>query len=183
MKNYSAFGDKIKIYREKKAENITQTAKSLDLHRSYLSKLENGHFQPSTGLIDKLADYYNLDKQQISDLYFSAGYGKKGEIMQLQNREGVNRMENSQILGTQDKDQAVEVNVQSNTPILYSDAIFVTSSDYGVVLDFGQRLGSTKRHNIISRIGMSFEHAEAMLRVIKQNIEDHKMKKVKKFVA
>ena len=92
-------------------------------------------------------------------------------------------MESNKILGTQEQNQAVEVNVQSNTPVLYSDAVFVTSSDYGVVLDFGQRLGSTNKHNIISRVGMSFEHAEAMLGVIKQNIEDHKMKKAKKFVA
>ena len=163
MKNYSSFGEKIKVYRSKKGENVTQAAKSLNLHRTYLSKLENGHFQPSTGLIDRLVAYYKLNTQEVSDLYRLGGYGKKGVIMQIQNRKEVDHMESNKILGTQEQNQAVEVNVQSNTPVLYSDAVFVTSSDYGVVLDFGQRLGSTNKRNITSRVGMSFEHAEAML--------------------
>lgn len=56
----------------------------------------------------------------------------------------------------------VEVNLDT-TPILYTDSVYMTTNPDGVVLDFTQRLGSTTKMRIVSRIGMSREHAKKML--------------------
>lgn len=62
------------------------------------------------------------------------------------------------------KGQEVSVNVNlDTTPILYTDNIFMTTSEDGVVLDVGQKLGSTNQLRIVSRIGMSREHAKKFL--------------------
>ena len=46
------------------------------------------------------------------------------------------------------------------TPVLYTDNMFMTANPDGVVLDVTQRVGSTNQIRIVSRIGMSREHAK-----------------------
>lgn len=65
----------------------------------------------------------------------------------------------------------INVNLET-TPILYTDNVFISVNDNGIVLDFSQQLASTNQARIVSRIGMSREHAkkfadqfEAMLKV------------------
>lgn len=58
-------------------------------------------------------------------------------------------------------DQEVAVNINlDTTPILYTDSVFITANPDGIVFDVLQRLGSTNQARIVSRIGMSREHAK-----------------------
>ena len=58
---------------------------------------------------------------------------------------------------------SVNLNLET-TPILYTDNIFMTTNADGVVLDIGQKVGSTQQVRIVSRIGMSRDHAKKFLR-------------------
>lgn len=49
------------------------------------------------------------------------------------------------------------------TPILYADFVYIKSNENGIVLDFAQQLGPSDQFNIVSRIGMSKEHARRMI--------------------
>lgn len=58
------------------------------------------------------------------------------------------------------------------TPVLYADSVYIKSSKNGLVLDFAQQVGTTDQFNVVSRVGLSKEHAhdlidhlEALLRV------------------
>lgn len=57
---------------------------------------------------------------------------------------------------------AVDVNLDT-TPILYTDNVFMATNPDGLVLDFGQRLSNTNQMRIVSRIGMSREHAKKIV--------------------
>lgn len=62
-----------------------------------------------------------------------------------------------------DQKQSKEVQVNVNfdtTPIFYTDNIQFTTNEDGVVLDVIQRLLSTNQVRIVSRIGMSRDHAK-----------------------
>ena len=62
------------------------------------------------------------------------------------------------------KGDQVQVNLNlDTTPILYTDNIFMTVNEDGVVLDIGQKLGTTTQLRIVSRIGMSRQHAKKFL--------------------
>ena len=62
------------------------------------------------------------------------------------------------------EDQKVEVNLNlDTTPILYTDNIFMSSNEYGLVLDIGQNVVGTKQLRIVSRVGMSREHAKKFI--------------------
>lgn len=54
---------------------------------------------------------------------------------------------------------AVNINLDT-TPILYTDNVLMATNPDGLVLDFGQRLSNTNQMRIVSRIGMSREHAK-----------------------
>lgn len=64
----------------------------------------------------------------------------------------------------QDKAQEMQVNVNlDTTPILYTDNVLMSLNDDGLVLDIAQKLGPSPTVRIVSRIGMSRQHAEKLV--------------------
>ena len=64
------------------------------------------------------------------------------------------------------KNQTNEIQIDVNldtTPILFTDNIFMNTNESGVVLDVMQKLGPTNKMRIVSRVGMSREHAKKFL--------------------
>lgn len=55
----------------------------------------------------------------------------------------------------------VQINLDT-TPILYTDNVLITVNEDGVVLDVCQKVGSTNQARVVSRIGMSREHAKKL---------------------
>jgi len=60
------------------------------------------------------------------------------------------------------QDMAFNVDFDT-TPILYTDNVFMTTNPYGLILDIGQRIASTNQIRIVSRVGMSREHAKQFI--------------------
>ncbi len=55
----------------------------------------------------------------------------------------------------------LQINVNlDTTPIYYTDSIYMTSNENGLTLDVMQKLGPTNQVRIVSRIGMSRQHAK-----------------------
>ncbi len=64
----------------------------------------------------------------------------------------------------EDKKNQVSIDINlDKTPILYTDNVFMTTNSDGVVFDFAQKLGPTNKMRIVSRVGMSREHAKKLL--------------------
>jgi hypothetical protein len=62
------------------------------------------------------------------------------------------------------KQNQIQVNINlDTTPIVYTDNIQFTTNEDGVVLDVMQRLMNTNQIRIVSRIGMSREHAKKLV--------------------
>lgn len=59
------------------------------------------------------------------------------------------------------KASGVTVNVNlDTTPVLYTDNIFMTTNEDGVVFDIAQKTGNTNQIRIVARVGMSRNHAK-----------------------
>lgn len=78
---------------------------------------------------------------------------------------------------TNNKKQGVEVFVPEHVSILYSDSAFVYANDFGLTIDFAQRVGDTKKQKVVSRIGMSKEHAEMLIAVLQKKLIDLQVSK------
>lgn len=72
--------------------------------------------------------------------------------------------------------QEVQITIPQGIPILYTDNCYITESQYGVVMDFAQALGPTTQQNVVARLGMSIEHAEALVKILSQRIVESKLK-------
>ncbi len=59
------FGDKLRQLREARGLGIKTVGKELSVSYSYLSKVENGHKVPSTDLVQKLAELYDVDPEEM----------------------------------------------------------------------------------------------------------------------
>lgn len=65
-----------------------------------------------------------------------------------------------------------EVNVNlDTTPILYTDNIIITVNEDGVVVDICQKLGPSNQVRIVSRVGMSRNHAKKFLKSLSSLLE------------
>jgi hypothetical protein len=73
--------------------------------------------------------------------------------------------------GFESKTGGFEVKLSENIPVLYTDLASVSASPTGIVLDFAQRMLASNQANIVSRIGMSREHALALLNVLKGQLD------------
>lgn len=64
-------------------------------------------------------------------------------------------------------DTKKQVNLNINldtTPIFYTENVFISTSNDGVTMDVAQKLVGTNQQRIVTRIGMSREHAKKLLR-------------------
>lgn len=170
MSTNSELAKKIKSYRLLQKESITSAAKAMGINRTYLSKLENGHITPSLDVLNLLIKHYSLSQQESSLLSKLANHGGGGLMLENFERKEEPRME-EKIIPEPNLSKGVRINVSDKTPVLYTDSVFVTSSQYGVVFDFAQNMASTNQQNIVARVGMSREHAKALLKVLQERLE------------
>ena len=68
-----------------------------------------------------------------------------------------------------EKNQSQPQNIQvsanlDTTPILYTDSIFISTNEDGVILDVTQKVPVSNQLRIVSRIGMSRTHAKKFLK-------------------
>ena len=63
----------------------------------------------------------------------------------------------------QEKNLQLNVNLDT-TPVLYTDNIIMNINEDGVVLNVGQILLGTNQMRIVSRVGMSREHAKKFVK-------------------
>jgi hypothetical protein len=61
------------------------------------------------------------------------------------------------------KQVALNINLD-DTPILYTENIYMSTSEDGLTLDVAQKLVGTNQQRIVSRIGMSRTHAKKFLK-------------------
>ncbi len=57
--------DKLLALRKQKAWTQATAAKNIAIQQSYLSKLENGHYQPSGDVIEKLCSAYDVSEGEL----------------------------------------------------------------------------------------------------------------------
>jgi len=172
MTQFLSLGLRLKAHRISKNLNANEVAKAIKIDKSYFSKVENGHERPSKETLDNLISQYGLSVADTAELYELAGY--KNASAGAFNFQGGKNMEDTQIPNNQSM-PGFQVNV-GNVPVFYTDSAFVTTSQWGLVIDFAQTVGPTNQQNVISRVGMSKAHAKALAEVILKKLADEESK-------
>ena len=173
--DFEGFATKMRLYRQRKNESITQVGQAVGIDRTHLSKLENGHERPSKQVLLRLIRHYSLSISEASELWNLAGYptGLVAFEEEITEKEVRNNMDNKQQQNISGE-TGMKITVPENSSVLYADAVFVTRTKYGIVFDFAQGVVTTNEKRVVSRIGMSVEHAQDLVNAIQQNINQVK---------
>lgn len=66
-------------------------------------------------------------------------------------------------------EQKFQVNLNPDkVQILYTDTVFMNVNDDGVTMDICQKVGNSNQLQIVSRIGMSREHAQTLVKKLSE---------------
>lgn len=71
----------------------------------------------------------------------------------------------------QNTNDPLQINIPEDKPILYTSGVFINANQLGVVLNFAQQVGPTNQQMVVSRVGMSVEHAKILAQKINELIK------------
>lgn len=151
-KPYLQLGSRLKQAREKLQETLAEVSGSVEIDLDTLTRIENGEQRPNEDTLMLLINHFNLTDDQASDLWELAGYSNQ----------------NAELDGL--KPLAAIIPIDNR--VIYTDMMHVMVNNYGVVMNFMQHTG-TGQPNTVARVGMSKEHAQSVLEVLKKTLQQH----------
>ena len=160
-KLYKELGGEIKELRQVAGETIAEVGDAVELDEKQLIRFENGDERPDEDILAMILSHFEVNEEGALRMWRLAGYDND----QKQEDEAMSDDKSD------NESNQIRINIPGNSPVLYTDMVQVMSNQYGVVLHFLQ-LSPNQQANVVSRIGMSKEHARSLLELLKNNLED-----------
>jgi transcriptional regulator with XRE-family HTH domain len=144
---YRPLGKHLKDLRTRARESLAETSGAVEIDVRELASYELGKARPNEDVLLLLISHFGAKDDEAVQLWEMAGY--------TTNKTPASRMTNSDTISAPDRDQK----------ILYSDVVDVMVNNHGVVMNFMQS-GPSKDVQVVTRVGMSREHAKSVLRIL-----------------
>lgn len=167
---YKALGAKLKNLREQWQQSIDEVSTTLEIDKKTLKEIESGKLLPTDNLLDMLISHFLLTEEQADDLRSLAVLPEQvGEAM----LSGLEDVLMKQIV----------MYLPVDNRVVYTDSMNATVNKHGVVLQFMQSPTKDGKSIPVSQVGMSREHAERMIEVIKSTLDHHDKSGDKKLLS
>lgn len=157
---FEALGARLKFLREQWQQSVSEVSGTLEIDESTLKAIEDGKTMPADEILDMLISHFLLTEDQAQDLRDLATEHKDQANEALLG--GIEDMLMKQIV----------MYLPVDNRVVYTDGMNATVNDHGVMLQFMQA-GANGQQIAVSRVGMSREHAERMLKVIRETLDHH----------
>lgn len=154
---FSILGDKIRSLREQWGQTVDEVSGSLEMDKSVLMAIELGKTMPNEDVLDMLIEHFLLTEEQADDLI------KTVEDYDIKTQEALSK-------GLEDmlhKQMIMFMPIDSK--VVYTDSMQATVNQGGVVIQFSQQINGQPAP--VSRVGMSRQHAEKMIEVLKNTLK------------
>lgn len=156
---YKDLGTKLKQMRAEHHESLAEVSGAVEIDTDDLATFERGELRPAEDILLLLISHFGIKEDEALQLWEMAGYDMQ-------------RTPAAHMVNTNDGSAQSKVIVaQTDTRILYTDTVHVMVNNYGVVMNFMQASGTGTQPVMISRIGMSKEHAKSVLEVLQKTLE------------
>lgn len=162
-KVFVQLGEEIKNLRLVAGESIDDVCDAVEMQPAELRKFEAGELRPEEEMLGLLLSHFEVDEIRAIRMWRLAGYGE--DVVKSEKGDSMSDDKKS------DDGNQIRITIPNDQPVLYSDMVQVMSNQYGVVLHFLQ-LSPNQQATVVSRIGMSKEHAQSLLELLKRNLED-----------
>lgn len=153
---YKSLGQRLKGMREHSRESLAEVAGSVEIDMHVLHDIEQGSERPGEDILMLLISHFGVKEDEATSLWRLAGYDPKDITNQ---RTGVD---------SDDKNTVIVMPVDMR--IAYTDMAHVVVNDHGVVMNFLQTAGPNNQPLVVSRLGMSREHAESIITLLQKTL-------------
>lgn len=169
---YRAFGAKIKHFRQQWKQSVSDVSGTLEIDEIFLKDIESGKILPTENQMDMIINHFLLTNEQADEL---RGLAQMHSDQAAENLiGGVEDMLMKQLVMYMPVEQKV----------IYTDGMNVTVNRHGVVLQFTQNtaLNTKTKSNVVCQVGMSREHAEKVVDVLKKTLSEHDKNQKSKYL-
>lgn len=147
---YRSLGACLKSIREGQKQSVAEVSGAVEVDIEVITSFELGVKRPSEDILLLLISHFDVKDSVANKLWRLANYDQPS---------------------SQEQDAKAGIIVSPNDArILYTDLVYVTSNQHGLVMNFMQESGPQSQPLIVSRVGMSREHAKAVLEVLNQSL-------------
>lgn len=99
-------GKRLRVLRKEKGLSVFKAAKALEISGNYLSQIERGEKVPSEVVIYSLAEFYNLDKEELLIQYGKVMPDWTKDVISIPHlKRIVTEMSNDKSLSTEQKER------------------------------------------------------------------------------
>lgn len=168
---YKALGDRLKFLREQWQQSVRDVSGTLEIDEKLLKAIESGKTLPEIELLDMLISHFLLTEDQADDLRDLAELSQK-DSNDTTFPTGLEDLLTKQIV----------MYVPLDNRVVYTDGMHANVNDHGVILQFMQQAPNGQQPNVVSRVGMSREHAERIIQVLQQTLSQYEANKKQKLL-
>jgi transcriptional regulator with XRE-family HTH domain len=151
---FGPLGRRLKRMRVSRQESLAEVSGAVEIDPDQLTSIETGVLRPNEEILLLLISHFNLKDEEADKLWKLAGYEQQTDTA----------------ASVSEPPAAFALNPE-DLKIVYTDMIHISVNYYGVVMNFMQSSGTQTQPLAISRVGMSREHAESMLKLLQQSLE------------
>lgn len=151
MTPYQKFGKALHSLRRKYHTTKREVCSALEINEEFLTRLELGNERPSEEIVEQMISLFSLNDQLADNLWVLAGYPPTSldELTTVQ----IAQMPLSEL------------------KVTYTDMVHISVNNFGVTLNFMQNSGPTSQPMVVSRLGMSKEHAKSVADIIYKTLD------------
>ena len=130
---------------------------AVEIDAALLNQIEIGQTRPSEDILLLLISHFSVKEDVALHLWELADFESDDLPVKSSSNDDSN-------------DRPVALVTPEELRISYTDMVHVTVNNYGVVINFLQSTGPTNQPIIVSRVGMSKEHAKSVLEVLQKTL-------------
>lgn len=158
---HKALGDKIKHLREQWKQSVDEVSTTLEIDEKELKQIESGKVLPNDHMLEMIINHFLLSEEQALELRAMA------TLNQEHAHDGVfgNGLMEDMLM------KQVVMYLPVDNRVVYTDSMNATVNKHGMILQFMQSQNGKNAN--VSQVGMSREHAERMLSVIKTTLDKY----------
>jgi transcriptional regulator with XRE-family HTH domain len=157
---FQTLGNRLKSIRENRRESLAEVSGAVEIDTDVLERIELGQERPSEDILMLLISHFGVQEPEAVQLWESAGYGQPNN--------------DERFPGMSDRHgRPTMVLLAIDARVMYTDGVAVVGTPQGITMHFTQQAGQP-RPMPVSRVGMSYEQAEEVLRVLQQAVFHHR---------
>lgn len=152
---FKTLGARLRGMRERLRESLAEVSGAVEIELDALTAIEQGKHRPSEDILLLLISHFGVKEDEATSLWNLAGYEKDG-TMQSMSADEFGAIKNGVMV------------LPLDLRIAYTDMAHVVVNDHGVVLNFMQSNGPNNQPLVVSRLGMSRDHAESVVELLQK---------------